>query len=162
MVSREFYKSLLRSPIEGWIAVRGTLAEGRLVATKIVHSELNGAYDDMALELANNLQILDFPHVETLRLNPAIFVHLLLYQLADAKLALSFPQVEGAGGSQMHYYGAAWMAFQKPNHPWVTVEPRVLEPHELRGPRTYSIGILSPGPRLALPRAQGHVLRRAR
>ena len=116
IVSPRFYQSLLISPVEGWIVVRGQLAGNRVFGTKVVHSELNGAYDQLAVDLANNLQVLGFPRVETLEAIPPILVHVIIYQIADGKLALSFAHFDGAGGSQMRYYGAAWMAVEKPNH----------------------------------------------
>src|SRR6476659_9934744 len=65
MVSPRFYKSLLISPVEAYIVVRGDLANDHLVWSKIVHSESNGAYDALALELANNLQILNGTQSDT-------------------------------------------------------------------------------------------------
>src|SRR5262245_53240072 len=59
MVSPKFYRSLLISPVEAYVLVRGDLANDHLVWPKIVHSESNGAYDSLALELASNLQILN-------------------------------------------------------------------------------------------------------
>ena len=53
--------------------------------------------------------------------------------------------VDDVGSTQLRYSGAAWMAVQKPNGPWVTIEPKRLEPRERRGPRTYSVAVESPG-----------------
>jgi hypothetical protein len=115
-----------------------------LLGTKIVHSELNGRYDALALELANNLQILNYTQSETFRSSRAVLVDLLIYQIADGKMAISFAHFEETGGSQLRYSGAAWMAVLKANK-WVTIEPRRLAPHESRGARTYALAVETPG-----------------
>src|SRR5256885_5093996 len=60
IVSPKFYRSLLISPVKGWIVARGALMNDHLTGTKIIRSELGGAYDPLALDLANNLQIVDY------------------------------------------------------------------------------------------------------
>ena len=42
-ISAKFYKSLLISPVEGWITVRGQLAGTHLSGMRIVKSDLGGA-----------------------------------------------------------------------------------------------------------------------
>ena len=145
MVSPKFYRSLLISPVEGWIVVRGDLVNNHLGGTKVIHSELGGAYDALALELANNLQVLDYTDTQPGIRSREVLVYLLIYQIADGKMAISFAHFAEIGGSQMRYSGAAWMAVQKANNKWVTIEPRRLAPHELRGPRTYTVAVESPG-----------------
>lgn len=162
IVSRKFYQSLLISPVEEWIVVRGQLAGTRVFGARVIHSELNGAYDKLAMDLANNLQILGFPRVELDEPTPSVLLHVLIYQIADGTLALSFAHFDGAGGSQMRYYGAAWMAVEKPNHLWVTIEPQRLTPHEQRGPRMYTLAVESAPARANLPRAVGYPLMRSR
>jgi len=144
MVSPKFYRSLLISPVEGWIVVRGDLVNNHLLGTKVIHSELDGRYDAMAMELANNLQVLDRTYAQTGLRSPAVLVHLLIYQIADGKMAISFAHFDETGGSQLRYSGAAWMAVKKTTYRWVTIKPRLLSPHELRGPRTYTIAVETP------------------
>ena len=156
IVSPRFYRTLLISPVEGWIVVRGQLAAGaHLFGARIIHSELGGAYDRLALDLANNLVVIGYPHIELDDPTPTILLHLLIYQIKDGRLAISFAHFDGAGGSQMRYYGCAWMAVEKPNHLWEAIEPKSLTPHEPRGPRTYALAVESPAARQRLPRAIG-------
>src|SRR3954467_7942361 len=56
-VSPRFYKTLLISPVKGWVVVRGQLSGTQLFNTELIHSELDGKYDELALDLANNLQV---------------------------------------------------------------------------------------------------------
>jgi hypothetical protein len=156
MVNPRFYQTLLISPVEGWVVVRGQLAAGTHVfGARVIHSELDGAYDKLALDLATNLVVIGYPHVELGYMTPAILVHVLIYQIRDGKLAVSFAHFDTAGGSQMRYYGCAWMAVEKPNHLWETIDPQNLQPNEPRGPRTYALSVESPIARSRLPRAIG-------
>jgi hypothetical protein len=153
IVSPKFYRTLLISPVSGWIVARGQLAGTGLASPRIVHSELGGTYDSLAVELANNLQILGYPRMESGQPNPSVLVHVLVYQIRDGKLALSFANLDGAGGNQLRYYGAAWMAVEKPNHLWVTIEPLRLASYEKRGPHMFTLGVELPTAKINLPRA---------
>lgn len=156
IVSPRFYKTLLISPVEGWIVVRGQLAAGtHMFGARIIHSELGGAYDQLALDLAKNLVVIGYPHVELGDIAPTILLHVLIYRIKDGRLAISFAHFDTAGGSQLRYYGCAWMAVEKPNHLWEPIEPKILQPHEPRGPRTYALSVESPIARQRLPRAIG-------
>src|SRR5688572_24625333 len=63
-ISPKFYKSLLISPIQGWVVVRGNVRDTRLFGTKVIRSELGGAYDNLALKLAKEMQILGYYNVD--------------------------------------------------------------------------------------------------
>jgi len=143
IVSPRFYRSLLISPVEARIVVRGTLATDHLQGATVIHSELSGQYDALALELANHLEIVNYIQSDISRDPRGILVDLLIYQIADGKLAISFAHVDEPGGSQLRYSGSAWMAALK-NDKWVTIEPLRLAPHEHRGARTYTLAIEAP------------------
>jgi hypothetical protein len=140
IVSPKFYRSLLVSPVEGWLVVKGALMNDRLAGARVVRSELGGEYDRLALDLANNLQIVDLTRTGAMGSNRSVFVHLLVYRIADGTMAMSFAHFDEAGGNQLRYSGAAWMAVQKGSN-WVPIEPRQLTPHEKRGPRTYTLAV---------------------
>ena len=72
-----------------------------------------------------------------------VLVHLLIYRIADGKMALSFAHLSGTGASQLAYSGTAWMAVQT-NGQWKTVEPRHLLPNERQGPRSYTLAVEYP------------------
>src|SRR5437868_7624668 len=82
IVSPKFYRSLLISPVEGWIVVRGDLMNDHLTGTRIIRSELGGAYDHLALDLANNLQIVDYTRTDMSGAPRTAFVDLLIYKIA--------------------------------------------------------------------------------
>jgi len=56
-------------------------------------------------------------------------------------MAISFAHFGETGGEQLRYSGAAWLAVEKGPNKWETIEPRRLTPHEVRGPRTYTIEV---------------------
>ena len=140
IVSPKFYRSLAISPVEGWVVVRGDLVNDHLARTRVVRSDAEGNYNKLALELANNLQIVDLTRTATLNVRRSVSVHLLLYQIADGTMAMSFAHFDEAGGNQLRYSGAAWMAVRKGDK-WLTIEPRQLTSHERRGPRTYTLAV---------------------
>src|SRR5688572_33478879 len=51
-ISPKFYKSLLVSPLEGWVIVRGQLSGSRLSGARIIRSDGQGLYDPLARQLA--------------------------------------------------------------------------------------------------------------
>lgn len=142
--SPAFYRSLVSAPIEGRITVRGQLAGERLTTPRIAHSELNGVFDSLALELARNLQVLG-GNLTRPGLPRTVLLHVVVYQIADGKLALSFAHFEQAGAGQMRNHGAVWMAVLKNDGSWTTIEPTWRLPRERRGPRAYAFYAQEPG-----------------
>jgi hypothetical protein len=121
-ISPKFYKSLLISPIQGWVVVRANVAGTRLSGARIIHSELNGAYDQLALKLAKEQQIAGYFSVDRPHFGGSVLLHLLIYQIADGTMALSFPTFEEAGGDQMQYWGCARLAVLKNDGTWTEIE----------------------------------------
>src|SRR5215212_5737442 len=99
IVSPKFYRSLAISPVEGWVVVRGDLVNDHLARTRVVRSDAEGNYNKLALELANNLQIVDLTRADTLNVRRSVSVHLLLYQIADGTMGMSFAHFDEAGGN---------------------------------------------------------------
>jgi len=121
-ISPKFYKSLLISPIEGWIVVRANVAGSRLSGMRVIHSELNGAYDQLALKLAKEAQIAGYYSVERPHFGGSVLLHVLIYQIADGTMVLSFPTFEEPGGNQMEYWGCARLAVLKNDGTWTEIE----------------------------------------
>jgi hypothetical protein len=140
IVSPKFYRSLTVSPIKGSVVVRGELVNDHLSAIRVVRSEAAGSYEKLALELAKNLDVVDLTRVDRSNSRRSVLVHLLVYRIADGTMAISFAHFDEAGGNQLRYSGAAWMAVRK-GEKWITIEPRQLAPNERRGPRTFTLGV---------------------
>ena len=122
MISNKFYKSLLMSPVEGYIVARGQLINGRCEGARIAHSELGGAYDEMALNLARHFTISGNGHMD--RQLAAIPVHqyLLIYKIADGIMAIFFPVIGESGGNQGDHYGSAFLAVRDKSGKWTEIK----------------------------------------
>jgi hypothetical protein len=128
-ISPKFFKSLLISPIKGWIVVRANISGTRLSGARVIHSELNGAYDQLALKLAKEQQIAGYFSVDRIHSSGgSLLQHLLIYQIADGIMVLSFPTFEEPGGDQMEYWGCARLAVMKKDGKWAEIEgPKSLQ-----------------------------------
>jgi hypothetical protein len=121
-ISRKFYKTLLVSPIDGWIVVRGQWVGTRIGGPRVVRSELNGVYDQLALNFAKDFEITGAVG-DLSRLGGSILLHLLVYHTADGTMLLSFPTFDTPGGDQMYYWGCARLAvIKKDGGRWVEIE----------------------------------------
>src|SRR6266508_4057688 len=57
MVKPNFFKSLLVSPVEAWVTLRGHISDYRFAGVRVVHSELGGKYDALALEMVKCIKL---------------------------------------------------------------------------------------------------------
>lgn len=106
-VSPKFYKSLLMSPIQGWVVVRAQLTGTHLSGVRVIRSELKGLYDPLALQLAKEVVIAGNYSIDSPKIGGSVLLHLLIYQIADGTMVLSFAHLDGPGGDQVQYYGCA-------------------------------------------------------
>lgn len=121
-ISPKFYESLRISPIEGCVVVRAQLSNTRLSGMRIIHSELGGTYDSLALERARAMTIAGYRAIGKMNRTGNVLVHLLIYKIADGTMALSFVQLDEPGGDQQEYYGSAVLAVRKPNGAWTEIK----------------------------------------
>jgi hypothetical protein len=106
-ISPRFYKSLLVSPVEGWVVVRANLSGTRLTGARVIHSELKGLYDPLAMQLANEALIAGNYSIDRPNVPGSVLLHVLVYRIADGTMVLSFAHLDHPGGNQMEYYGCA-------------------------------------------------------
>ena len=106
-VSPRFFNSLVVSPIEGWIVVRGDLSGTKLTGARVIHSEQNGLYDPLALELAKEATIAGNYAIERPHLTSSVLLHVLVYKIADGTMVLSFTHFDHPGGDQEQYWGSS-------------------------------------------------------
>jgi hypothetical protein len=126
-ISRKFYKSLVISPVKGWIIVRAQLMGTHLSGARVIHSELDGTYDALALQRAREVLISANYTTDRPNLGSSVLVHLLIYKIADGTMALSFAHLDEPGGDQAEYYGCARLSVLKPDG-WVEIKgPESLE-----------------------------------
>jgi hypothetical protein len=121
-ISPKFYKSLRVSPIKGWVVVRAQLSGTRLSAGRVVRSSLNGAYDPLALELANEVRLAGAFSTGKVAPTHNVLMHLLIYRVADGTMALSFAHLDQPGGEQMQYFGCAKLSVRKSDGHWIEIK----------------------------------------
>jgi hypothetical protein len=120
-ISPKFYKSLLVSPLEGWVIVRAQLSGSRLSGARVIRSESQGLYDPLALQLAKEATIAGNFTLERPNTGSSVLLHLLVYQIADGTMVLSFAHMDEAGGDQADYYGCARLLILK-NNKWTEIK----------------------------------------
>ncbi|MDQ6656434.1 MAG: hypothetical protein M3Y80_11545 [Verrucomicrobiota bacterium] len=126
-VSAKFYKTLLISPVKGWITVRGQLAGIKMVGARIIRSDLGGSFDQLALKLADELQIQGNFTTGSLTRTSSVLLHVVIYDIADGTLALSFANLDGPG-EQMRYWGCSKLEVLHPDGTWEHIKgPEGLE-----------------------------------
>jgi hypothetical protein len=121
-ISAKFYKSLLVSPVQGWIVVRANLAGTRLSGMRVTQSDLGGKYDSLALKRASEVRLAGNYTLERPNTAPSVLLHLLIYQIADGTMALSFAHFDEPGGDQMQYYGCARLAVLQSDGKWTEIK----------------------------------------
>jgi hypothetical protein len=120
-VSPAFFKSLLASPLEGWVTARGTLTGTRLSAIKVTRSDLKGLFDPLAVQMAKEMQLAGNYSLDSQNRSAPVLVHLLIYEIADGTMVLSFAHLDAAGGIQQDYYGSARILVLKDNK-WTEIK----------------------------------------
>jgi hypothetical protein len=120
-ISPKFYKSLLVSPLEGWVIVRANLSGTRLSGARVIRSESQGLYDPLALQLAKEATIAGNYTLEKPNTGSSVLLHLLVYQIADGTMVLSFAHMDEPGGDQAEYYGCARLLILQ-NNKWTEIK----------------------------------------
>jgi hypothetical protein len=121
-ISPKFYKSLTVSPIKGWVVVRAQLSDVKLSGARIVRSSLNGLYNPLALKLADEVRIQGRFSLGKLSPTNSVLMHLLVYDIADGTMVLSFAHLDEPGGDQMRYWGCARLLVLKSDGKWTEIE----------------------------------------
>jgi hypothetical protein len=119
-VSPRFFNSLVVSPVEGWIVVRANLSGTKFTGARVIHSELGGLYDPLALQLAKEATIAGNYAIERPHLTSSVLLHVLVYKIADGTMVLSFTHLDHPAGDQMQYWGSSRLLTLK-NDKWTEI-----------------------------------------
>ncbi|MDQ6624101.1 MAG: hypothetical protein M3Y86_11550 [Verrucomicrobiota bacterium] len=119
-ISGQLYKSLAISPIAAWVTARAPVTNASTGHAMIVRSDANGAFDKMALELANHYTVSGMNTIESRMALDAIMVHLLVYKIADGWMAISFASMDDSRYAGYLQHGGAWVGVSK-NGQWTTI-----------------------------------------
>lgn len=123
-ISRPLYRSLEVSPVEAWVVARASIYNAQTASAKIVHSEANGAYDKMALELANGYSVSGTDTTESRLPNDSLTIHLLIFKIKDGEMAICFAHTDDARYLGYQQIGEAWIGVLK-NGTWTRVNKQV-------------------------------------
>ncbi|PYJ10520.1 MAG: hypothetical protein DMF06_06070 [Verrucomicrobia bacterium] len=119
-VGRKLYSSLAISPVSAWVMARAAVVNGHTMGAQIVHSEGNGVYDKMLLEMANGYTITGQNTTETRLAKDTLNVHLLVYEVKDGKMAVCFSHNDDARYNGVGQIGTAWVGVLQGGK-WVTI-----------------------------------------
>jgi hypothetical protein len=121
-ISPRFYRSLCVSPIQGLIVIRASLVDTHFSGIRIIHSELDGTFDQLALKLAKEQVIAGYYGIDRPGRVGSVFLHLVVYQIADGTMVLCFPTFDEAGGDQVRTWGCAKLLVLKKDGTWTEIE----------------------------------------
>jgi hypothetical protein len=121
-ISPKFYKSLTISPVDAHLVVRGTLVGTHLSGLRIAKSEAAGRWDDLAMKRAREVEIAGNYTIESPNYGQPVLLHLLIYNIADGTMALSFAHLDVPGGDQDYYFGCARLAVLKADGKWTDIK----------------------------------------
>jgi hypothetical protein len=103
----KLYQSLANRPIEGWIKVSGFVSSSHFDSAKVVQSDLNGAYDSVALQIAKEANFYGVFQTGTLIPSKRVSLHILIYPAEGGKMILACMHAEQASyhaGPQVFSY----------------------------------------------------------
>ncbi|MDQ3082924.1 MAG: hypothetical protein M3R07_12010 [Gemmatimonadota bacterium] len=121
-ISPKFYKTLMISPIDGWVVVRGKLSGTRVFGEKIVRSDLGGKFDEVALQVVRDIKIMGDYKLDSQIKTRSVLLHLLIYEIADGTMVLYSATLADAGGDQEDYFGSAKLAVLKKDGSWTEIK----------------------------------------
>ncbi len=56
----ETYRRLINEPVKAWITVRGQIVNNKVAGARVAHSEGNGVYDKVAVQMAEGMGLYSF------------------------------------------------------------------------------------------------------
>lgn len=121
-ISPKFYKSLTISPVDAHILVRGTLVGTHVSGMRIVKSEAAGRWDELAMKRASEVVLAGDYTIDSPNYGHPVLFHLLIYNIADGTMALSFAHLDVPGGDQDYYFGCARLAVLKADGKWTDIK----------------------------------------
>ncbi len=114
-VSPKFYQTLLISPIDDHVMIRAQLVGTKVFGERVIHPSRDTAFVQRALDGARKLTLAGDYRMDSQSRVSTVVYHMLTYKIADGTLMLSFANLDGAGGDQAEYYGAAKLEVLHPD-----------------------------------------------
>ena len=98
---QEDYRRLINEPIKAWITVRGQIVNNKVAGARIAHSEGNGVYDKVSVQMAEGMEL--FSSETGSRIHASVLVHVLIYQLPKGEHAFVLAQNDSVGDANVIY-----------------------------------------------------------
>ena len=98
----EAYARLINAPVKAYILVRGQVVNNHVSGARIAHSEVNGVYDKISLQMANHMEV--YSDIAGSRIPSSVLIHVLIYGLPDkSEDALAVAQNDAVGAANLIY-----------------------------------------------------------
>jgi hypothetical protein len=98
----EAYAKLINAPVKAWILVRGQITNNKVFGARISHSEANGVFDKIALQMSNSMSV--YSDTTASRVPANVTIHVLIYGLPDgSEDALAVAQNDTVGAANLVY-----------------------------------------------------------
>ena len=98
----EAYMKLVNAPVKAYILVRGQVANNKVSGARVAHTEANGVYDKIAMQMATSMEV--YSDISSSRLHTNVLVHILIYGLPDnSEDALAIAQNDAVGSANLVY-----------------------------------------------------------
>jgi hypothetical protein len=98
----EAYSRLVNAPVKAYILVRGQVANNKVSGARVAHSEANGVYDKIAMQMATSMTV--YSDISSSRLHSNVLVYVLIYGLPDtSEDALAIAQNDAVGSANLVY-----------------------------------------------------------
>lgn len=98
----EAYSRLVNAPVKAYILVRGQVANNKVSGARVVHTEANGVYDKVAVQMANTMTV--YSDIIGSRIPSTVLIHVFIYGLPDkSEDALSIAQNDAVGAANLVY-----------------------------------------------------------
>ena len=99
---QQAYQKLINAQVKAYIQVRGQVSSNKVSGARVVHSEANGVYDKIALQMANSMTV--YSDIIGSRLPVTVLIHVLIYGLPDnSEDALAIAQNDAVGTANLIY-----------------------------------------------------------
>lgn len=105
----KIYHQLAREPIKAYVLVRGQIINNTVTGARVIRSEANGVYDNVAAQIANGMRLYAFT-IGT-RIPSTVLVHILIYQLPKGEHAIAIAQDDTVGAANLVYSRSIRMRF---------------------------------------------------
>ena len=98
----EAYQKLVNAPIKAYIQVRGQVGNNKVTGARVAHSEANGVYDKIAVQMASSMSV--YSDIVGSRIPATVLIHVFIYGLPDkSEDALAVAQNDAVGAANLIY-----------------------------------------------------------